>query len=146
MDDEGDTLRIRLEYSEDGEVWKVCSVFGDTVIGSSRFSGSITWLSRVDLPGVDRDVYVRITPFDNDTGVSDTIVFRLDNIYPPVVKIDSVFGIKRVTGSYMDTLRFFFTVTDVEGDTVFVSFYYRSADTLGSEWRHVVTFSGDSGL
>ena len=39
-------------------------------------------------------------PFDNDTGVSDTIVFRLDNNYPPVVKIDSVFGIKRVTGSY----------------------------------------------
>ena len=37
--------------------------------------------------------------------------------------------IKRVTGSYKDTLRFFFTVTDVEGDTVFVSFYYRSADT-----------------
>ena len=25
-------------------------------------------------------------------------------------------------------------------------FYYRSADTLGSEWRQVVTFSGDSGL
>ena len=32
-------------------------------------------------------------------------------------------------GSYKDTLRFFFTVTDVEGDTVFVSFYYRSANT-----------------
>ena len=79
-DDEGDTLRIRLEYSEDGEVWKVCSVFGDTVIGSSRYSGSITWLSRVDLPGL------------------------VDNNYPPVVKIDSVFGIKRVTGSYKDTL------------------------------------------
>ena len=28
----------------------------------------------------------------------------------------------------------------------FVSFYYRSADTLGSEWRQVVTFSGDSGV
>ena len=51
-----------------------------------------------------------------------------------------------MTGSYKDTLRFFFTVTDVEGDSVFVSFYYRSADTLGSEWRQVVTFSGDSGL
>ena len=145
-DDEGDTLRIRLEYSEDGEVWKVCSVFGDTVIGSSRYSGSITWLSRVDLPGVDRYVYVRIIPFDNDIGVSDTIVFRLDNNYPPVVKIDSVFGVKRVTGAYRDTLRFYFTVTDVEGDTVFVSFYYKSADTLGSEWRRVVTFTGDSGL
>ena len=71
------------------------------------------------MPGVDRYVYVRIIPFDNDIGVSDTIVFRLDNNYPPVVKIDSVFGFKRVTGSYKDTLRFFFTVTDVEGDTVF---------------------------
>ena len=27
-------------------------MFGDTVIGSSRYSGSITWLSRVDLPGL----------------------------------------------------------------------------------------------
>ena len=50
-----------------------------------------------------------------------------------------------MTGSYKDTLRFFITGTVVEGDTVFVSFYYRSADTLGSEWRQVVTFSGDSG-
>ena len=74
------------------------------------YSGFITWLSRVDLPGVDRYVYVRIIPFDNDIGVSDTIVFRLDNNYPPVVKIDSVFGVKRVTGAYRDTLRFYFTV------------------------------------
>ena len=29
---------------------KVCSVFGDTVIGSSRYSGSITWLPSVNLP------------------------------------------------------------------------------------------------
>ena len=34
----------------------------------------------------------------------------------------------------------------VRVDTVFVSFYYKSADTLGSEWRRVVTFTGDSGL
>ena len=93
---------------------------GDTInLDTTKYAGEIIWSSREDLPGVDRDVYVRITPFDNDTGVSDTIVFRLDNNNPPVGKIDSVFGIKRVTGSYKDTLRFFFTVTDVEGDTVF---------------------------
>ena len=33
----------------------------------SNFSDSLRF--KVDLPGVDRDVYVRITPFDNDTGV-----------------------------------------------------------------------------
>ena len=48
------------------------------------------------MPGVDRYVYVRIIPFDKDIGVSDTIVFRLDINYPPVVMIDSVFGVKRV--------------------------------------------------
>ena len=85
------------------------------------------WRSGLDLPTYGGDV-----------------IFRLDNNYPPVVKIDSVLGIKRVTGSIKDTLRFFFTVTEVEGDTVIVSYYYRSADTLGSEWRQVVTFSGDS--
>ena len=51
-----------------------------------------------------------------------------------------------MTGAYRDTLRFYFTVTDDEGDTVIVSFYYKSADTLGSEWRRVVTFSGEWGV
>ena len=42
-----------MGHSEDGEVWKGCSVFGDTVIVSSRYSGFITWLSRVDTLGAE---------------------------------------------------------------------------------------------
>jgi len=148
-DVEGDSVRLRVEYSINGVDWNRASIVGDTLVGRSRYSGYLVWRSGVDLPGYYGDVIFRVTPRDNDPhnwGESDTIVFRLDNNYPPVVKIDSVFGVKRVTGAYRDTLRFYFTVTDVEGDTVFVSFYYRSADTLGSEWRRVVTFSGDSGL
>ena len=75
-------MRIRLEYSEDGEVWKVCSVFGDTVIGSSRFSGSITWLSRVDLPDTFGIVYFGVIPYDRDEGRFDSILVRLDNMIP----------------------------------------------------------------
>ena len=59
----------------DADVEYVGSV-GDRVV--------VLWLSYNDLPEVDRYVYVRIIPFDNDIGVSDSIVFRLDNNYPPV--------------------------------------------------------------
>ena len=41
------------------------------------------------------------------------------------LKVGSVFGIKRVTGSYKDTLRFFFTVTDAEGDSLSYRYRYR---------------------
>ena len=42
----------------------------------------------------------------------------------------------RISYSLFDTSRdvLRFRVFDSEGDTVFVSFYYKSADTLGSEW------------
>ena len=80
-DDERDTLRIRLEYSEDGEGWKVSCVFGDTVIVSSWYSGFITWVSRVDLPGVDLaglvgNYYFKVECSDVDIGVSETIVLQ----------------------------------------------------------------------
>ena len=73
----------------------------------------VLWATGVDLAGLVGNYYFKVECSDVDIGVSDTIVFRLDNNYPPVVKIDSVFGIKRVTGSYKDTLRFFFTVTEL---------------------------------
>ena len=65
---------------------------GDTVIVSSRYSGFITWLSRVDLPGVDRYVYVRIIPFDNDIGVSDSVLIQIDNLGVPRVGILNTFA------------------------------------------------------
>ena len=45
---------------------------------------------------------------------------RIYDFYDDGVTVRVRFDSILVTGSYKDTLRFFFTVTDVEGDTDFV--------------------------
>ena len=45
-DVEGDSVRLRVEYSVNGVDWNRASIVGDTLIGRSRYSGFITWLSR----------------------------------------------------------------------------------------------------
>ncbi len=109
-DDEGDTLRIYVEYSVDSLVWHRVSVYGDTILPSSRYSSSIIWLSRVDLPDVDTYVYLRITPFDRDTGRADVIKFHLDNNLPPVISSISYTGQRRRTGAYKQDITFTFNI------------------------------------
>ncbi|CUS81419.1 Cohesin domain-containing protein [Candidatus Kryptobacter tengchongensis] len=144
-DVEGDSLKIVVEYSEDGNTWRGAKIVGDTIIKPSNYSGEIVWLSREDLPGRDLYVYVRLTPMDNDIGEADTIRFKLDNNYPPVVKIDSIYGIKRRTGAYKDTLTFFFSILDSEGDTVRLRFFFKNADSVDAPWSYVTVSSGDTG-
>ena len=61
----GDSLSYRYRYRfvsvwVDADVEYVGSV-GDTVIVSSRYSGFISWLSRVDLPGGDSTLGVNLS-------------------------------------------------------------------------------------
>jgi hypothetical protein len=139
-DREGDTLRISFEYSLDSLRWRKGKVLGDTIISASGYASNIIWLSRSDLPGVDDIVYVKITPFDNDTGRAGVISIHLDNNYPPVAKIDSIFGLKRRTGAYHGDISFSFNLRDAEGDSVKIYFKFRY-DSPDSIWR-VATASG----
>jgi len=139
-DREGDTLRISFEYSLDSLRWRRGKVLGDTIISASGYASNIIWLSRSDLPGVDDIVYVKITPFDNDTGRAGVISIHLDNNYPPVAKIDSIFGLKRRTGAYRGDISFSFNLRDAEGDSVKIYFKFRY-DSPDSIWR-VATASG----
>jgi urease beta subunit len=139
-DREGDTLRISFEYSLDSLRWRRGKVLGDTIIPASGYASNIIWLSRSDLPGVDDIVYVKITPFDNDTGRAGVISIHLDNNYPPVAKIDSISGLKRRTGAYRGDISFSFNLRDAEGDSVKIYFKFRY-DSPDSIWR-VATASG----
>jgi hypothetical protein len=139
-DREGDTLRISFEYSLDSLRWRKGKVLGDTIIPASGYASNIIWLSRSDLPGVDDIVYVKITPFDNDTGRAGVISIHLDNNYPPVAKIDSIFGLKRRTGAYRGDISFSFNLRDAEDDSVKIYFKFRY-DSPDSIWR-VATASG----
>jgi hypothetical protein len=139
-DREGDTLRISFEYSLDSLRWRKGKVLGDTIISASGYASDIIWLSRSDLPGVDDIVYVKITPFDNDTGRAGVISIHLDNNYPPVAKIDSISGLKRRTGAYRGDISFSFNLRDAEGDSVKIYFKFKY-DSPDSIWR-VATASG----
>ena len=71
VDSDGDSLRLRSEYSRDGGAnWSAAHVTGDTVgIGLDRYSDQIVWHSLEDLGyGSHPEVRFRITPSDNDSG------------------------------------------------------------------------------
>ena len=65
-DVEGDSVRLRVEYSVNGVDWNRASIDGDTLVGRGGYSGYLVWRSGADLPGFYGDVIFRITPRDND--------------------------------------------------------------------------------
>ena len=65
LDEEGDPVVLVFEYSLDGERWIRATGVGDSLLSdSTRYKGSVIWLTREDLPGVDDTVMIRIVPFD----------------------------------------------------------------------------------
>jgi len=95
-DQEGDTLSIRPQFSEDsGATWRDATVTGRTTgITKGEYSGRLIWHSAVDLPHTEqRDVQFRIVPSDKDQGTPDaTANFHLDNNEPPSVELAEVKG------------------------------------------------------
>ena len=102
---EGDSVRLRVEYSVNGVDWNRASIVGDTLIGSVGDRGVVLWHSYNDLPdtfgivyfGViwlsdsdfpNQDVwgYIKITPFDRDTGRNPISGrFKVDNQTGPII-------------------------------------------------------------
>ena len=53
---------------------------GDSLLSdSTRYEGSVKWLTWEVLPGVDDTVMFRFVPFDANRGVLSSVVFHLDN-------------------------------------------------------------------
>ncbi|MCP4230106.1 MAG: PQQ-binding-like beta-propeller repeat protein [bacterium] len=125
-DPESDASEMTVEYSADGGfTWKEASVATATTLDPTRYAGTFTWVSDQDLPNADRDdIMVRVTPLDNDEGLSDvTGVFHLDNNEPPSVEIPPLTG-------------------EISGD---VKVAYSAFDDEGSELDLVVEYSADRG-
>ena len=55
-DVEGDSVRLRVEYSDNGVDWNRASIVGDTLVGRGGYSGYLVWRSGADLPGYYGDV------------------------------------------------------------------------------------------
>jgi hypothetical protein len=128
-DPESDASAIKCEYStDDGFTWNEATVATTTRIDPTKYSGTVIWDSKADLPALDReDVRFRVTPYDNDEGISDvTDAFHLNNNIAPKISAPPI------TAKSSGDVEVPFEVSDVEGDDVNLKIEY-STDK-GSTW------------
>ncbi len=140
-DPESDASLIVTEYStDDGFTWHEATVATTTKIDPTRYSGVVIWDSKADLPDMDReDVRFRVTPFDNDEGLSDvTGAFHLDNNTAPAVKVPPI---TVESGGDVDVP---FDVSDVDASDVSLKIEY-STDG-GASWNEATVAGGVDNL
>jgi len=124
----------------DTTTWANATVSGDTsALPPSLYQGTITWLSDTDLPGVDiEEVWFKIQPYSDNLGISDSIVFHLDNNQIPIADLqcDST-ELKQTI-----TLNSYFY--DMELDTISIICNYKLQDS--TTWENPTILSDTSGL
>ncbi|MCH8287953.1 MAG: hypothetical protein IID12_02450 [Candidatus Marinimicrobia bacterium] len=136
-DPEGDILSLIGEYNVSG-VWQgALSVPG---ISAANYSGSFTWSSGNDLPGIDNTgVLFRITVSDNDEGGSSaTGAFHLDNNNPP-----SIFAFGPLA-EFRGDAQINFNLFDDENDLIGIRVEY--SDDNGSSWNPADITGDTSGI
>jgi len=112
-DIENDTLGLNCEFlNPSSETWEPTSTSGDTS-GVTNYSNQIIWNSSNDLPGAYGDHLFRITPYDNDPGISDTVVIFLDQLGLPVA-----ISISQFLEEQSGYIEITFFLADDEGDTI----------------------------
>ena len=128
-DAEKDSLSLNCQYSLNGTAWNPATIIGLPVKQDSlHYIDTLTWLSNMDMPNTSKDtVYFRIIPRDNDTGVSDTVLFRVDNYHGQSVTLTTPIGEQAGTVSIP------YAITDASGDSINLQCYY-SSDS-GRTWN-----------
>ena len=112
-DTEDDSLGLLCEYFDDAQsVWIKAAVAGDTS-GLTIYTDQIIWQSAVDLPEGAGIFLFRITPYDNDPGVSDTLTVLIDQLGVPFTS-----AISQFTTEQSGDIAVSYTLLDDEGDTL----------------------------
>jgi len=141
-DDESDLIDIQLEYSVDSGInWFSATVTGTTAgISSDSYSGTITWHSLFDLPGVDMStVQLKLTPNDGNVGLPiETSDFHLDNNLPPMIYNLTLSDSITVIASLS------YSLADSENDTLNLDIEY-STDQ-GQTWNSGIAAAGLSAI
>jgi hypothetical protein len=140
-DPESDASLIVTEYStDDGFTWHEATVATTTRMDPTRYTGVVIWDSKADLPDIDReDVRFRVTPFDNDEGLSDvTGAFHLDNNTAPAVRVPPI------TVESGGDVEVSYDVSDVDASDVSLKMEY-STDG-GASWNEATVAGGIDNL
>ncbi|MCH8837866.1 MAG: VCBS repeat-containing protein [Candidatus Marinimicrobia bacterium] len=144
VDRESDTLSLELRYSTNsGGTWGVPNFTEDsTGIVSAGYQDTLWWRSDSNLAGEDiLDVWVRLIPADQDTGLGDTIVFHVDNNQLPYVDtliVDS--------GEHRGNITIRYTLVDLENDSVDLITQFRKTSDTDTVWQDATVDSATTGI
>ncbi len=127
---------VIVEYSTDNILFLPASKgtggdeINDLISSSEGTLHTYIWASTIDLNGIDNDtIYIRITPKDNDMGVSrTTLPFHVDNNDIPIISNIQISG-----GS--DEIKIDFELLDLENDYCNLTVEYQGG-SVGNKWTN----------
>ncbi|MCF7823508.1 MAG: FG-GAP-like repeat-containing protein [Candidatus Marinimicrobia bacterium] len=138
-DTETDSLGLLCEYYDPStSVWRTATVTGDTA-GIESFAGQIIWNSLSDLPIAFGEGLFRITPYDNDPGVADTVEIFLDQL-----GLAAVSSISNYSTELSGDITVDYQISDDEEDDIDLHLEY-SSDS-GTNWDTANVTGAVSGL
>ena len=122
-----------------GRTWEPATLTGATA-NLTDYSQTVVWRAGVDAPHIDsEDVQFRLTPLDADAGQADVATgIHIDTNDPPTIDVQDILG--TVTGD----VEIQFTLSDAEGDELFVLGEYSTDD--GSSWVPATLAGADVGI
>jgi len=139
-DAEHDTLSLTCEYLDPTTLnWQSATITGLTTGITNYSDQQIIWQSLADLPTTMANILFRISPSDNDPGVSDTVNFLLDNVGAPTVAITNQF-----TGELSGDVSIQFQINDDESDVVSLTPQYSL--NSGTNWSSATVTGKTTGL
>ncbi|HPI28877.1 MAG TPA: hypothetical protein PLS75_10400, partial [Candidatus Marinimicrobia bacterium] len=137
-DPENDTLAILVEYFGSGSAaFKPATITGDTSgISKNHYSSGVIWQSDKDCPNFAGNIQFRITPHDNDIGLSDTTTIIVDNVIP-------VISLAEISGEQNGDVLLHYQITNDTLSQVSLHYEYR---TENSNYWLFATISGDTSI
>ena len=119
-DIENDSISLNFEYKKSSSINWSFPTIEPVIADSSHYDGWIIWDTKKDIPEADEiSIDFRVTPRDNDSGMSDQIQFLLDNLGVPKIEITA-----ELNQELSDSIQFFYNIFDDEFDTVFIRAEY----------------------
>jgi len=148
IDLEGDSISLTVRYSQDkGVTWDTTSAYN--LIHDTLDTFVLTWNSMSDLPNTEKRVWFEVIPHDSDVGISDTLLFTVDNYHIQTVNIVSPLDSAEVhrnipikyslTDLSYDRLRIITRYFDPDSGKWFTASTYGQVDNIDS-----ATYAGDT--
>jgi hypothetical protein len=127
FDLEADTLLIICEYyHSSNQSWLAANTTGN-LSDITDYNGFITWNSAENIPLALDTYQFRIRPYDNDQGISDTVLILIDNVGAP-----NILFMSDITEEKSGDITINYLLSDLEYDIINLICEY--SDDSGNSW------------